>query len=124
MRLLVRIVLGCAIALAISGIVMLAWVLIMGQATQYCPWRHWLSDTSSCMVLDRKGIRILIQHADLDSNEYSFEVREGSYSQFYKFADGIERLAPEGYSGRLIGTESGVILLDGRRYELEPLESR
>jgi hypothetical protein len=57
------------VALVVVGVVglgaILAWSVHHSRTTSYCPWRHEISDTASCAVLDEAGNRALIQHADL-----------------------------------------------------------
>jgi hypothetical protein len=117
--------LGGALIVTISTfIALLACGYITGTHTPYCPWRHKLSDTASCVVLDRKGARILIQHADLDTNEYYLEILNDQQSRTFKMPDFITQLAPQGYSAELIVGDDQVILINGTRYLLEPLAAK
>lgn len=93
----------------------------LSDATEFCPWSHKISDLAVCRVLDQDGNRVLIQHADLDINIYYLEIIEGGRSTEYRLPSFITRLAPEGYSARLIAGEDHKILIDGKIVELEPL---
>ena len=105
-----------ACAAGLVSLAVLSLGLIRGTRTRYCPWKHWMSDTASCRILDRSGDRILIRHFDLDTNELEFEIRDGGGSRWYEvpepywpgkpLADGV-RLSPVGgarvqASGRVV----------------------
>jgi len=79
-----------------------------------------ISDTAVCVVLDSKDNRILIQHADLDSNEYSLEIIENETSFHYKLPSFITRLAPKGYTARLIENKNDEIIINGENVSLVP----
>lgn len=120
---------GGVIAL-VSGVIVVASSLVvlllavgyfLGTHTPYCPWSHKISDTSVCLVLDRKGERILIQHADLDSNKNFLELRDGQSSRIFQMPGFITQSAPQGYSAEIIEGDGGAILINGERQDLEPL---
>jgi len=91
----------------------------LGKNTEYCPPEHRISDTSSCVVLDKLDDRVLIQHADLDTNENYFEIISGNTSEKYEMPFHITRLAPSGYEARLIDNDYEAILINGKRHVLE-----
>ena len=64
---------GCTAAVALPVIGIVAFGLVMSDATEYCPWQHHLRDLSACEVLDQRDGRVLVQHADLDTNIYYIE---------------------------------------------------
>ena len=90
-----------------------------GKHTKYCPWSHLMRDTAVCVVLDQHGDTVLIQHAELDINRYYLELRQGESSHFFKLPEGITRLAPSGYSAKLISGDHSAILLNGRFMQLQ-----
>ena len=108
--------------MTLAFLTFLASGYLLGMHTPYCPWSHKLSDTSACMILDREGTRILIQHADLDSNEYYLEILENQRSKTFKLPGSVTQLAPQGYLAELIVGEEDIILLNGERQVLEPLK--
>jgi hypothetical protein len=113
---------GSALAITLSAFIALfAFGYILGTYTPYCLWSHKLSDTAACVILDHDGRRILIQHADLDTNQYFLEILEGRRSTTFKMPDSITQLAPQGYSAELILGDESAIFLNGERYILEPL---
>jgi hypothetical protein len=106
--------------LLISLIILGAGYFI-GTHTPYCPRRHKISDTASCIILDRDPTRILIQHADLDSNDYFFEIIEQGTSKLWKMPSFLTQLAPQGYTANLVPDKKEIVLINGRQCILEPL---
>ncbi len=88
--------------------------------TEYCPLSHKLSDTAACFVLDREGGRVLIQHADLDTNEAYLELLDATGSRTFEMPAFLTVWAPTGYTAQLLPGEDGVFLIDGRRHAPEP----
>ena len=76
------------------------------------------------MVLDQEGKRVLVQHADLDTNEYYLEIRDGQLSKTFHLPPSISQLAPQGYSAKFIVGETEAIMLNGERQILEPLSTQ
>ncbi len=94
--------------------------LLMGTHTEYCPWKHVLLNTESCVVRDRRAGLVLIEHHDADnmynSNNY-LEIREGPQSHLLKLPwDGL-RLEE---SVELIPGEYAAILINNQRQDLIP----
>ena len=99
----------------------LAFSIILGRHTKYCPYSHWLRNTSSCFVLDERENKVLIQHADFDTDANNYmEIRGGSKSTLFTFPESITEYAPEGYKAVLITGEENTILFNEKRYELKP----
>ena len=113
---------GCFSLVVVSIFGVYGCSYYFSDATRYCPLQHKFSDLASCEVLDERGGRILLQHADLDINVYYIEIIEpdGRHREF-ELPDSIGQLAPQGYSARLIAGEDHVILLNGRRTTLKAL---
>ena len=106
----------------ISIFAILGFSFILGKHTKYCPYSHWIRDTSSCFVLDERENKVLIQHADLDTDTNNYlKIREGSKSTLFTFPESVTHYAPEGYKAALISGEENTILLNKERYELKPL---
>jgi hypothetical protein len=95
---------------------------LAGTHTRYCPFSHRISDTAACAVLDSRGGRVLIQHADLDTNENYLELRDEGGSRLYQLPVAVTALAPVGYSAQLIPGGGSLVLIDGERVQLVPLE--
>ena len=95
---------------------------LAGTHTAYCPLSHRLSDTAACAVLDSRDGRVLVQHADLDTNENYLELRDESGSRRYQLPVSVTALAPVGYSARLIPGGGDLVIIDGERLRLVPLE--
>lgn len=113
---------GCGGTLLIPIVAVIAFGLIMSDATSYCPWQHHLNDLSSCEVLDERDGRVLLQHADLDSNIYYLEIVEGSGDRAgFELPGRIQQLAPNGYSAQLITGSSDQIVLNGSPIKLVAL---
>lgn len=123
-RLWLALVGGVIVAASSLVVILFAVGYFLGTHTSYCPWSHKLRDTSACLVLDRKGEQILIQHADLDTNEYFFELRQGHRSRTFRMPSFITQLAPQGYSAKIIEGEGDAILINGERYDLKQLEEK
>jgi hypothetical protein len=113
---------GIGGVMTLALLTFLAFGYLLGTHTPYCPWRHKLSDTSACIILDHEGTRMLIQHADLDSNEYYLEILDNQRSKTFKLPDSVTQLAPQGYLAELIEGEADIILLNGKHQLLEPLK--
>lgn len=96
------------------------WGYANAHATPYCPWQHRFSDLSACAVLDERDGRVLLQHADLDSNIYYIEIRQAGDSTTYDMPAEVTQLAPQGYSAKLTGTPD-TILFNGRPRKLKVL---
>ncbi len=92
----------------------------LGTHTSYCPLRHKISDTAVCVILHKDQKRILVQHADLDINEYFLEIFDGHRSHFFKMPSVISQLAPGGYKAELIPGQTSTILINGKPVVLDP----
>lgn len=94
--------------------------LLMGTHTEYCPWKHVLLNTESCVLRDRRAGLVLIEHHDADdmynSNNY-LEIREGSQSHLLKLPG--NGLSIEG-SVELIPGAHAAISINNQRKELIP----
>jgi hypothetical protein len=96
--------------------------MCVNQTTAYCPWKHEISDTACCVVLDENNDGALIQHGDLDINVYYLELVSGGTSRYYAFPESVQQLAPRGYSAKIISNRGGLILLDGQEHQLTALD--
>ncbi len=78
-------------------------LLSCGQNTEYCPANHYISDLTSCYISYNSDKFVLIQHADLDINNYYFEIinKDISKSSFISMPDSIIQLAPQDFSAKL-----------------------
>lgn len=114
--------LGCGATVLISIVGVIALRLIMSDATPYCPWQHHISDLSSCEVLDKRDGRVLLQHADLDTNIYYLEIVEDlGQRRVFQLPDQVRQLAPNGYSAQLLSGSSDHIVLNGSPIKLVAL---
>lgn len=122
MRIARRIVLSFGAAIGIVVVGGLAFGFAMSDATKYCPWSHHVSDLSSCEVLDEANGRVLVQHADLDSNVYYLELIESNgQSSCFELPEGIGQLAPQGYTARLVSNSPDHIILNSKNVRLTAL---
>lgn len=92
------------------------------RSTKYCPWKHRLSGTASCVVLDEDKKAVLLQHFDLDTNRGYLEIRDQSGSHLFRFPPTIKKLAPEGYTAHFVSGTT--IRLDGKLYQLDSISNR
>ena len=92
---------------------------LLGTHTTYCPLKHKISDTSACVILDKQLNRILIQHADLDTNEYYLEILDNDASERYKMPKTIYQLAPKGYTAMLTPTHIEITIKNGSKITME-----
>ena len=90
------------IALILSSIVVIIviYTFIIGDATIHCPLSHQFRDLSNCEEMYSDDNLTLIQHADLDINEYYFEMIDSrnNSSKFFSFPKDILELGKHGYS--------------------------
>ncbi len=93
-----------------------------GTHTRYCPLAHRVSGTAACAVLDSRDGRVLVQHADLDTHENYLELRDAGGSQLYQLPVPGSAVAPGGYSAQLIPGGGDLVIIDGERRRLLPLE--
>lgn len=93
--------------------------LVMGHSTEYCPWSHRISDSSSCVVLDRADGRVLIEHGDLDTNRYYLEIRSGRSSEEFEVPPGLPSQIPGDVKVSLVTGTTDEIAFAGRRQRLE-----
>ncbi len=95
---------------------------LAGTHTDYCPLSHRISGTAACAVLDSRDGRVLVQHADLDTHENYLELRDESGARLYQLPVSVSAVAPVGYSARLIPGGGDLVIIDGVRLRLVPLE--
>ena len=93
-----------------------------GTHTSYCPLSHRISGTAACAVLDSRDGRVLVQHADRDTHENYLELRDEGGSRLYQLPVSLSAVAPGGYSARLIPGGGDLVIIDGDRRRLVPLE--
>ena len=118
--LLALLILAAAVTFLVGAIALAGWMELdlHGRHTPYCPKLHQRGDLRSCYVLDDRGDRALIQHAELDGNRCYFEIRAEGKSAFYAMPDSIVRFAPQGYSARLLEDTTGIVEIDGKQVKL------
>ena len=89
------------------------------RTTWYCPISHWLSDLGICVVLDKSGDRVLIQHGELDFNVYYFEVIDGGESSFYEFpVDLVAQIGPGDYTAKFDPADESKLIVEGQPFDL------
>jgi len=94
----------------------------MGTHTKYCPWPHMIADMAVCIVLDRTEEKILIQHADLDTNIYYLEVKKRNSSTLYEFPSFIAKIGSGDYSAKLIPENNEQVLINDSVFQLIELK--
>ncbi len=119
-----RIALLAIVLAVVTPAVMFVPGYFAGTHTQFCPLSHKFSDTAVCVVLDARGEQVLIQHADLDTQENYLELRDESGSRLYQLPASITVLAPGGYSAQLIPGGVDLVIINGERQRLVPLDRR
>ncbi len=116
-----RIALLAIVLAVVTPAVMFVPGYLAGTHTQFCPLSHKFSDTAVCVVLDARGGQVLIQHADLDTQENYLELRDESGSRLYQLPASITLLAPGGYSAQLIPSGVDLVIINGERQRLVQL---
>ena len=107
----------------IVGVAVAIAVMRIGRFTLFCPLPHWLDDTAICVVLDRQGDSVLIQHGELDLNVYYFEVIERGESRFYEFPlDLVTRIGPGDYVAKFDPGDESKLIVEGRSFNLVPTQ--
>ena len=92
------------------------------RTTRYCPISHWLSGLGICVVLDRSGDKVLIQHGELDFNVYYFEVRDGGESSFYEFpVELVAQIGPGDYTAEFDPADESKLIVEGQSFDLVPV---
>lgn len=91
-----------------------------GTHTEYCPFSHKMSDSSQCLILHSKNGRVLIRHSDKYTNEDYFEIIDSGVSRKYDIPEYDGPVAKK-FKIRLVENKDNVVSINGREYELLPL---
>jgi len=78
-------------------------------------------DLAVCIVLDKTGEKILIQHGNLDTNIYYLEIKNGDTSAFYECPD-VTKIGIGDYSAKLVPEDDEHILINGNTFHLVELK--
>ena len=95
---------------------------LAGTHTSYCPLSHRFSGTAACSVLDERDGEVLIQHADPATDERYLELWDESGSRLYALPPSVAKMALGSYTAQLIPGGVDLVVIDGVRQRLVPLE--
>ncbi|BAJ01688.1 hypothetical protein [Shewanella violacea] len=109
-------------AAVISSVLFFAiffWLYLSGTNTRYCPLSHILDDLSVCFILDSVDDRVLIQHGELDTNDFYLEIIESGESSKFQFPSSVVNVGRSGYSAQLIANDRAAILINDEIFVLK-----
>ncbi|HEV2799817.1 MAG TPA: hypothetical protein VGW12_04935 [Pyrinomonadaceae bacterium] len=110
----IKLVSGGAVLLVSGVAVIVTAGYLIGAHTESCPWGHKLLTTDACVVLDRPGGRVLIQHRDLENiynrNNY-LEVIDRGRSRLFVTPATLLEVTPN----VMLGEGYDAIIVNGKR---------
>ena len=112
-------------SVVILGVAVAITVMRLGRFTTYCPLPHWLNETAICVTLDEQGDKVLIQHGELDTNVYYFEVIDDGASSFYEFPfDLVAQIGPGDYTAVFDPADDSKLIVEGQSFDLVPVQPK
>jgi hypothetical protein len=83
-----KIVVGIAVVMLLAAAIVFAPGSDFWTTTSYCPWNHRIGYTPRvCKVKDRDGGRVLVEHANLDSNQLQLSITQEGRRMWIRYPD-------------------------------------
>lgn len=95
---------------------------LVNEYTEYCPFSHKIRDTAKCVVLDRNGSEVLIQHVDLDKAVGYIERKHAGRSLYFQLPLSMCGFAPRLNTPRMIAGDTDRIIFEGSAVKLLPCD--